>query len=155
MSGHFNKLQTFQSRVLWLRFCKKLWHAFLLLTTAWKVSVFGVFLVGIFPHSDWIQRDISYLSVFSLNAEKYGIEKLRIETLYIEDKVYFSDQAFDFTLIKDAKLSNILALIKLLLARLIISWRRPHHKETSPWTGFCMIGTSVMKELCAYSFVCH
>ena len=24
--------------------------------TAWKVSVFGVFLVRIFPHSDWIRR---------------------------------------------------------------------------------------------------
>ena len=27
------------------------------LYTAWKVSVFGVFLVRIFPHSDWIRRD--------------------------------------------------------------------------------------------------
>ena len=26
--------------------------------TAWKVSVFGVFLVSIFPHSDWIRRDM-------------------------------------------------------------------------------------------------
>ena len=25
--------------------------------TAWKVSIFGVILVCIFPHSDWIQRD--------------------------------------------------------------------------------------------------
>ena len=25
--------------------------------TAWKVSIFGVSLVRIFPHSDWIQRD--------------------------------------------------------------------------------------------------
>ena len=25
--------------------------------TAWKVSVFGVILVRIFPHSDWIRRD--------------------------------------------------------------------------------------------------
>ena len=27
--------------------------------TAWKVSVFGVILVRIFPHSDWIGRDTS------------------------------------------------------------------------------------------------
>ena len=27
-----------------------------LLITAWKVSVFGVILVRIFPHSDWIRR---------------------------------------------------------------------------------------------------
>ena len=33
------------------------------------------FLVRIFPHSDWIQRDTKYLSVFSPNARKYGPEK--------------------------------------------------------------------------------
>ena len=33
------------------------------------------FLVHIFPHSDWIPRDTSYLSVFSPNAGKYGREK--------------------------------------------------------------------------------
>ena len=33
-----------------------------------------LFLVGIFPHSDWIQRDTKYLSVFSPNAGKYGPE---------------------------------------------------------------------------------
>ena len=40
--------------------------------TAWKVSVFEVILVHIFPHSDWIWRDMKYLSVFSLNAGKYS-----------------------------------------------------------------------------------
>ena len=33
------------------------------------------FLVRIFPHSDWIRRDTSYLSIFSQNAGKYGAEK--------------------------------------------------------------------------------
>ena len=33
------------------------------------------FLVRIFPHSNWIRRDTSYLSVFSPNAGKYGSEK--------------------------------------------------------------------------------
>ena len=28
--------------------------------TAWKVAVFGVFLVHIFPHLDWIQRDTEW-----------------------------------------------------------------------------------------------
>ena len=37
--------------------------------TAWNVSVFGVILVRIFPHSNWIRRDNLCLSVFSLNAE--------------------------------------------------------------------------------------
>ena len=27
--------------------------------TTWKMSIFGVFLVGIFPHSDWIQNSVS------------------------------------------------------------------------------------------------
>ena len=52
--------------------------------TAWKVSVFGVFLVGIFLHSNWIRRDIPYLSVFSQNARKYGTEKLRIQVLFTQ-----------------------------------------------------------------------
>ena len=37
--------------------------------TARKVSIFGAFLVRIFPHSDWIRRDTKYLSVFSPKAE--------------------------------------------------------------------------------------
>ena len=37
--------------------------------TDWKVSVFGDFLVGIFPHSDWILRDTEYISVFGPNME--------------------------------------------------------------------------------------
>ena len=44
------------------------------------MSLFGVFLVRIFPYLDSIQRDISYLPVFSPNAEKYGPENLRILT---------------------------------------------------------------------------
>ena len=50
-----------------------------LLCTAWKVFVFGVFLVRIFPHSDWIRRDTKYLSVFSPNVGKYGPEKLQLQ----------------------------------------------------------------------------
>ena len=50
--------------------------------TAWIVFVFRVFLVGIFPNSTWIRRDTEYLSVFSLNAGKYGPAKLWIRTLF-------------------------------------------------------------------------
>ena len=39
--------------------------------------VLVVFVVRIFPHSDWI-----YLSVFSSNAGKYWPEKLQIRTLF-------------------------------------------------------------------------
>ena len=45
--------------------------------TAWKVSKYGVFLVRVSPHLDWIRRDTRYLSVFSPNAGKYGPEKVR------------------------------------------------------------------------------
>ena len=44
--------------------------------TAGKVSLFGVFLVLIFPHSDLILKDTSYLSAFSPNAGNYRPEKL-------------------------------------------------------------------------------
>ena len=40
-----------------------------------NVTIFRVFLVRIFPHSDWIQRDTEHLFVFSKNAGKYGPEK--------------------------------------------------------------------------------
>ena len=43
-------------------------------STAWKVSVFGVILVRIFPLSDWIRRGTENLSVFSPNAGKSGPE---------------------------------------------------------------------------------
>ena len=39
------------------------------------VSVLGIFLVRIFPHSDLIRSDKEYLSVFSPNAAKHGPEK--------------------------------------------------------------------------------
>ena len=53
--------------VVWQKFCTH--H------TAWKVSILGVFLVRICPYSDW------------LNAEKYGLEKLRIRTLFKQCQV--------------------------------------------------------------------
>ena len=42
-----------------------------LTSTTWKVSVFGVILVLIFPYSDWIQRHTECLSIFSPNVGKY------------------------------------------------------------------------------------
>ena len=50
--------------------------------------VSGIFLVEIFPHSDWIRRDTEYPSVFIPNARKYGPEKLRIRTLFTQRKAY-------------------------------------------------------------------
>ena len=50
--------------------------------TVWKLSLFGVFQVRIFPHSNWPQIDTLYLSVFSPNAGKYGLKNFRIWTLF-------------------------------------------------------------------------
>ena len=52
------------------------------------MSVFGVFVVCIFPHSEWILRDTSYLSVFSPNLGKYGPEKSRILILFAKWDTY-------------------------------------------------------------------
>ena len=42
------------------------------------------FLVRIFAYSDCIRSCAPYLSVFSLNAGKFGPEKLRIRTLFTQ-----------------------------------------------------------------------
>ena len=64
----------------------KTWESWQLFVNipAWKLFVFGVFLVRIFPHSDWIRRYTEYLSVFSLNAGKYGPDKVRIRTFFTQ-----------------------------------------------------------------------
>ena len=66
------------------RYFFRVFRKFIVSYTAWKMSVFGVFLVRIFPHSDWIRKDTEYLSVFSQNAGKDGSEKLRIWTLLMQ-----------------------------------------------------------------------
>ena len=50
-------------------------QTFIMKFTAWKLSIFGVFLVRISRHSDWIRRDTPNLSVFSPNAGKCGLKK--------------------------------------------------------------------------------
>ena len=48
------------------------------------------FLVHIFPHSDWIQRDTEHLSIFSPNARKYGPENVfPLLEFRISFKLYF------------------------------------------------------------------
>ena len=63
---------SFLSKSLWY---KCLLHmAKTLNATLCKNCVFGVNLVRIFPHLDWMPRYTPYLSVFSPNAGKYGPE---------------------------------------------------------------------------------
>ena len=59
----------------------------LMIITAWKVSVFGVILVCIFAHSDWIRRDTEYLSVFwDQNNSEYEHFLCSNFQLYIKPK---------------------------------------------------------------------
>ena len=53
-----------------------------MVNTAWKVSLFRVFVVRIFSYSHWIRKHKEYLSVFSPNAGKCGPEKLLILRLF-------------------------------------------------------------------------
>ena len=63
-----SSLHFFTSTIIWIWgrdfFC-------LIPCTAWKVSVFGVILVHIFPYSDWIRRDMVFLRIQS-EWGKYG-----------------------------------------------------------------------------------
>ena len=55
--------------------------------TAWKLHVYGIFLLRIFPHLDWIRRDTLYtlyLSVFTPNTAKCELEKFCIRTLFTQ-----------------------------------------------------------------------
>ena len=48
---------------LFFSFCSEYWTTTnfpQISFTVWEVSVFGVILVRIFPHSDWIRRDMEY-----------------------------------------------------------------------------------------------
>ena len=70
--------------------------------TAWKVSVFGVFLVCISPDLDWIRRDIPHLSLFSPNAGKYEPEKFQIRTLFtqckfVQENLYWFSKNWNFS----------------------------------------------------------
>ena len=59
---------------------------------AWKVSVFGVFLVRIFPHLDCIRRDTKHLSVFGPNVGKYGPEKLQILMFFRHYDIFINNR---------------------------------------------------------------
>ena len=61
-----------------------------ILINVWKVFVFGVLLVRIFPHSEWVRRETEYFSVFSPTVGEYGPEKLRIRTLFTKWIMLFS-----------------------------------------------------------------
>ena len=74
-----NNIRYIRNNVIWL---------LIKISTVWEVPIFDIFLVRIFPHSDWIQRDTpSSLRIQSEpNAAKYGPEKLRKRTFFTQWK---------------------------------------------------------------------
>ena len=48
------------------------------------MSVFGIFLVRIFPHLYCIRKDTEYIFVFSPNLGNKGPEKHQIRTLFMQ-----------------------------------------------------------------------
>ena len=63
-----------------------------------------LFLVRFFPHSGWIRRDISYLSVFSPNARKCGPEI----TLYLD--TFHAVYSIGFLMISGGNRSYLICL---------------------------------------------
>ena len=55
---------------VYLRFIKPNW-----ITMYEKFQDTEFFLFRIFPHSDWIRKDMEYLSVLRPNTRKYGPKK--------------------------------------------------------------------------------
>ena len=90
-SIHMFRMTWCHVQKLWLTL---LWEHLCTYYIAWKLVVFGVFLVRIFPHWDWIRRDNPFLPVFSPNAGKYRPEKLQIPPLFTQS--YFrTNSLFD------------------------------------------------------------
>ena len=70
--------------------------------TAWKASVFGVILVHIFPHLDWIRRDTQYLRTGS-----YRTIRLTQSLYFFPGGLYLTHLVFIFLLSpKFVKLSS-------------------------------------------------
>ena len=64
------------------------------------------FLVRIFPHSNWIRRDTSHLSVFSPNTGKCGPEKTPYLDTFHAVYAIFECNIFDHQIISSLKLDK-------------------------------------------------
>ena len=90
-SIHMFRMTWCHVQKLWLTL---LWEHLCTYYIAWKLVVFGVFLVRIFPHWDWIRRDNPFLPAFSPNAGKYRPEKLQIPPLFTQS-YFLTNSLFD------------------------------------------------------------
>ena len=101
-------------------------------TTAWKLSKYGVFLVHIFPHLDWIWRFNPYSSAFISNAGKCRPEKLRIWTIFTQWALYGFLCFPRGTKLWEGVLSNKLRMKqKIKMERLTHSFQM--HPFSNPW----------------------
>ena len=68
--------------------------------TAWKVSIFGVFLVPYFPHKDWIRRDTSVWmreSTYQKNSEYGHFSRSVYENVDKAFSMYSDHEKFSLT----------------------------------------------------------
>ena len=79
--GQYFSANGTKTKIWWFGVSRCIWSV---LVSGWKKLVFGVFLVRVFPYSEWILRDMKYFTVFSPDAGKYRPEKLRIGTLFMQ-----------------------------------------------------------------------
>ena len=132
------------------------------LHTAWKVSVFGVFLVLIFPHWDWLRTQILQKTVHLLVPciHKMVKHSFRIFQHLLQD--FYVCLTILWTLGTIGLRSKFFNANLQCLRKYKGLWdsldRGQYHIETSrliyssnQWAGFCMIGTSAMKELTHFS----
>ena len=75
------------------------YYSNLVTISVWKVSVFGAFLVRIFPHSDWIRRYTPCLFVSEPNAEENGRENFK-QTLLTKSMVRLMKASYSVFSIK-------------------------------------------------------
>ena len=114
----------------------KAWRKIVPITTASEVSIFGVFLVRIFPHSSWIRRDTEYLFVFSPNTGKYRREKFWIHGVLYNK--YNTSLSF----------ASVFPFISVLSS--ILQWMYLKHIETLVWNGWIEEVLSRKREIIAH-----
>ena len=90
--------------------------------TAWKVSVFGVILVRIFPHSDWIWKDLSVSLRIQSECGKIRTRITRnMDTFY---EVWYLRHLKAFEII-----SNVMPVLLLILFWWYFNWLQMHSEK--------------------------
>ena len=99
------------------------------------------FLVRIFPHSDWIRIDTSYLSLFSPHAGKYGPEK----TPYLDTfhTVLFAPKFVIFQTFLNFLISSVIGCLAISEATFVPGYRHQvffYYWKIGPVLNHCNVG---------------